>query len=137
MDSRDGDALSRLGSARPTTTRDTSLAAQAAIQHAKSDLQRKVYEYLFTCGDEGATDEEIQLGTGIPGSTERPRRQELQKAGAVVNSGTTRRTLKGRAATIWKLRHRNDDPQSTDSRDDPNRRVAQRRTLQDVWRVHD
>ena len=109
MDARDGDALSRLGTPRPSTTRDTSLAAQAAIQNASSELQRKVYEYLFTCGDEGATDEEIQIATMLNGSTERPRRRELEKAGVIRNSGTTRRTLKGRSATVWKIRRPAED----------------------------
>ena len=109
MDARDGDALSRLGTVRPATTQDTSLAAQAAIQHARSELQRKVYEYLFTCGSGGATDEEIQLSTSMNGSTERPRRRELEMAGAVMNSGTTRRTLSGRSAIVWKIRQIDSD----------------------------
>ena len=104
MDARDGDALSRLGAVRSATIQDTSLAAQAAIQHARSELQRTVYEYIFTCGSEGATDEEIQLGISMNGSTERPRRRELEKAGVVIDSGTTRRTLSGRRAIVWKIR---------------------------------
>lgn len=109
MDARDGDALSRLGAVRSATIQDTSLAAQAAIQHARSELQRKVYEYLFTCGSGGATDEEIQLSTSMNGSTERPRRRELEMAGAVMNSGTTRRTLSGRSAIVWKIRQIDSD----------------------------
>ena len=108
MNGRDGDALTRLGVQCPATTRDTSLAAQEAIQNAKTELQRKVYEYIFTCGEDGATDEEIQMGTGMNGNSERPRRQELEKLGVIFNTGLTRRTVRGRPAVIWRIRRRDD-----------------------------
>lgn len=37
------------------------------------------------------------------GDTERPRRQELQKAGLIADSGCTRKTTTNRSAIVWIL----------------------------------
>lgn len=57
---------------------------------------RAIPFYLY-----GATDEQLQDDLGMPSSTERPRRVELVKEGAVVDSGRTRETRSGRQATVW------------------------------------
>jgi DNA-binding IclR family transcriptional regulator len=49
----------------------------------------------------GMTDEEIQRALKLNPSTERPRRIELVQAGKVRDSGRTRKTASGRAATVW------------------------------------
>jgi len=55
-------------------------------------LQRKEY---------GATDEEIQDGLDMRGSTERPRRTELVASGDVVPSRMKHATSSGKLATVW------------------------------------
>lgn len=51
----------------------------------------------------GMTDEEIQRTLKLNPSTERPRRIELVQAGKVRDSGRTRKTSSGRAATVWEV----------------------------------
>jgi hypothetical protein len=50
----------------------------------------------------GLTDEEMQVESGMNGSTQRPRRQELEKAGLVYKTIQTRRTASGRLAIVWR-----------------------------------
>jgi protein tyrosine/serine phosphatase len=56
---------------------------------------------LLTRKLSGMTDEEIQRALKLNPSTERPRRIELVQAGKVRDSGRTRKTKSGRAATVW------------------------------------
>lgn len=79
----------------------TSLQAAEKIKPSKAKLQIQVYEFIKSKGSFGATDEEAQLTLGMQGSTQRPRRIELQVAGKIVDSGRTRATMSGRSATIW------------------------------------
>jgi len=51
----------------------------------------------------GRTDEEIQRMLKLNPSTQRPRRIELVQAGKVRDSGRTRKTKSGRAATVWEV----------------------------------
>lgn len=60
----------------------------------------------------GLTDEQIARFTGYKENTVRPRRLELVEAGAVMDTGRTRKTDSGSEATVWALkRHVGDDPQ--------------------------
>ena len=79
----------------------TSMDAAVAIEDRVGTLRRKVRDYLLSRGREGATDDEIQVALGMNPSTERPRRIELVEARKVLDSGKTRKTLSGRAATVW------------------------------------
>jgi len=79
----------------------TSTAAAVAIEDKAGTLRRKVRDYLLSCGAEGATDEQIQNALQMNPSTQRPRRIELVEARKVLDSGKTRKTLSGRAATVW------------------------------------
>ena len=78
----------------------TSVAAAEAIKPSAAKLRIQVLEAIKRAPD-GLTDEEAQRLTGIPGSTQRPRRIELEAAGLIRNSGRTRSTMSGRAAVIW------------------------------------
>jgi hypothetical protein len=51
----------------------------------------------------GRTDEEIQRMLKLNPSTQRPRRIELVQSGMVRDSGRTRKTASGRAATVWEV----------------------------------
>lgn len=80
----------------------TSRAAAEGIESASGSLRRQVLEFLRHANVVGGTDEEIQDCLEMNPSTQRPRRIELQRAGLVYDSGTTRKTRSGRLATVWR-----------------------------------
>lgn len=79
----------------------TSEAAGRRIDPIAVGLRARVYQAIQDAGAEGATDHELEVRTGIGGSTCRPRRIELQRLGLIRDSGTTRPTPSGRVATVW------------------------------------
>lgn len=79
----------------------TSVAAAERAEPAAATQRRAVLDFLRGRGAEGATDEEIQVALGMVGNTQRPRRGELQKAGLIRDSGTTRPTRSGCKAVVW------------------------------------
>lgn len=79
----------------------TSIRAAVEILPQTETLRRRVLDHLKACPNEGCTDEEIQIETGIDANTERPRRVELVRMGLVVDSGKTRQTKSGRWAAVW------------------------------------
>ena len=78
----------------------TSVEAAEAIRPSTNRLRQRVLEYIEACGPAGATDDECQAALGMNGSTQRPRRLELAQMRLITQSGT-RRTVSGRAATVW------------------------------------
>ena len=83
----------------------TSMAAAAAIEPKAGTLRAAVLTFVRNRGRLGATDEEIQLALHMNGSTERPRRVELQNAGLVIDSTRIRKTRAGRIAVVWITPH--------------------------------
>ena len=81
----------------------TSVAAAASIQAQLPRLRRVVLDYIAAQGEAGASDNEIIEGTGLSGSTVRPRRIELTRMGLIVEAGT-RLTASGRQAVCWKVK---------------------------------
>ena len=81
--------------------RETSRAAARAILPKTGTLRRKVYDFIAWNRGFGATDGEIQATLNMAGSTERPRRKELEDAGWVRDSGRTRKTGSGHDAIVW------------------------------------
>lgn len=79
----------------------TSVAAACAIKPDANTLRAKVLACIQEYGDFGATDERIQEMLGMNGSTQRPRRRELQQAGLIRDSGRTRLTRSNRHAVVW------------------------------------
>lgn len=78
----------------------------AARSQSATKLHRDrlmVFTALKTAGIDGATDEELQLATGLDGNTERPRRIELVKENLITRHGT-RPTTRGKAAAVWIVR---------------------------------
>lgn len=73
---------------------------QAAVRGAAAaeSLRQKVYDYLLLWGP--STDKEIQEGLHMDGSTQRPRRIELMRAGLVAER-CRRMQPNGRKATVW------------------------------------
>ena len=75
----------------------TSREASASMKGKTQTLRAQVLALLKA---EALTDEQIAQRLSLSGSTARPRRIELQKAGLVEPAGTTK-TASGRNATIW------------------------------------
>jgi hypothetical protein len=67
---------------------------------APKPMKEQVFDYIVSCGYRGATDEDVQVALDINPSSERPRRQELAKAGRIKSAGT-RKTQSGRDALVW------------------------------------
>ena len=81
------------------TSKSAALAAAPrAVTHRAMVLE------LLSRKIGGLTDEEVQSALKIkPPGTARARRVELVKAGKVRDSGKTRQTSSGRAATVWEV----------------------------------
>jgi hypothetical protein len=83
----------------------TSAAAARQIAGHTKTLRAQVFAYFVRRKDLGATDEEVQRALRMPGNTERPRRQELEEQGLVIDSGLKRTTASGREAVVWVLKN--------------------------------
>ena len=79
----------------------TSKAAAAGVEPTAGTKRAKVLEYIRSCSAQGATDEEMQLCIPLGPNTQRPRRVELLRAGLIVDSGLTRKTVGGLDAVVW------------------------------------
>jgi len=77
-------------------------AAQKALG-ASGSQRRRVYDYIVYMGIYGATDEELQEALSLRVQSETPRRNELERAGFITNSGRTRPTSSGSQAIVWIL----------------------------------
>lgn len=84
---------------------ETSEAAADAIKPSAAKLREQVRLFIAEAGKKGATDEEIQDGTGINPSTQRPRRVELCQLGIITDSNRKRKTKSGREAVVWIAAH--------------------------------
>lgn len=87
-----------------TTTRATSALADLRLSRERKAADKERILALLRESPRGLTDQELQDALGLDGSTERPRRQELERSGAIVDSGTTRRTRSGAMAIVWSIR---------------------------------
>ena len=96
--------MTNLPDSAPFSREGTSEAAAEAIEPVLGKLRREVYALFQEVGADGATDEQVQIRLGLDGSTERPRRWELERAGLVVDSGRRRETISGRKAIVWILK---------------------------------
>ena len=96
---------------QPPTNGITTSNAAAVVAMESAQLKRDLILATIKAHPEGLTDEQIQDLTGIPGSTERPRRGELSAAGLVEVGGIasncdtviyqTRKTKSGCNALVW------------------------------------
>lgn len=85
---------------------DTSLAAASSVEHIASTLRELVFDVIEASGISGMTDDEIEVTTGMIGSTVRPRRRELYLLGRICKridsngSSVKRDTRSGRSAQV-------------------------------------
>lgn len=81
------------------STKQTRREAEEAIQPSAANLREKVLDCI-RAHPQGITDEQIATLTSLNPNTARPRRLELEKAGRIVASGTSK-TRSGRKAVTW------------------------------------
>lgn len=101
MSSLTGTQIAFVAPAPVTNGTSTSNEAAARIEPAAGTLRAQALDYIRACGEIGATDEEIQLALSMNPSTQRPRRQELEKLGMILRTSRTRPTRSGRSAVIF------------------------------------
>lgn len=82
----------------PTVTQEQ---AAARIKWRVTGMRQTIYRMIKEAGERGATDDEIQRALDIEGSTERPRRRELEIAGHIVNAEKVRANSRGNNETVW------------------------------------
>lgn len=88
----------------PPAIRASATSVKAARRASRTEeTRRAILAFIVDEGDFGATDEEIQIALKISGNAERPRRRELEKAGLINASSSTRMTTCGREAMVWVL----------------------------------
>ena len=85
----------------PASGSATSQAAAQSITQDTNGQRAAVLEFIRSMNVWGATDQEVQQQLDMGGSTQRPRRRELQQAGLIEDSGQTRPTCAGRQAILW------------------------------------
>lgn len=86
---------------KPRHGSDTSRSAAKVMASSAIAIRRRVFDFIVSRGSLGATDHEIQTSLAIAGDTERPRRDELQKANLVRDSGQRRTAPSGRSVIVW------------------------------------
>jgi len=85
-------------------TSKTSKDAARSLAGEAPTLRARVYEYIASQGELGATDDEIELALTMKHQTASARRRELVLKGDIIDSGKTRVTSSGRKATVWTCR---------------------------------
>ena len=80
---------------------ETSIEAAHSIVPSLQRLERRVLGVIEERGDLGATDDEIEVITGLAHQTASARRRALVLRGLVADSGLRRPTRSGRRATVW------------------------------------
>lgn len=96
-----GTQITFVAPAPPTNGTPTSNAAAGRIEPTAGTLRALVLAYVRQCGEIGATDEEMQTALSMNPSTQRPRRQELEKLGLILRTSRARPTRSGRSAVIF------------------------------------
>ena len=81
------------------STAQTRHEAEVAIQPSVATMREQVYDCI-KANPQGITDERIAELTKLGPNTARPRRLELERAGRIVASGTSK-TRSGRKAVTW------------------------------------
>ena len=89
------------GGLPPHVDQDTSIEAALSMLESASTLRGRVYRYIDRLGSKGATDDEIEIASGLIHQTVSARRRELVLLNVVVDSGEKRTTRSGRRAIVW------------------------------------
>ena len=81
----------------------TSLAAAVSKVETAAGDEARVYDYLKSRGELGATDHETSAALCMLPDTVRARRVALREKGLVMDSGLRRITPSNRMATVWAI----------------------------------
>lgn len=109
-------------------TATSKLAAESMKPFAGPQLMR-VFRFLESRSDRGATDEEQQDALSMSGNSQRPRRNRLVELGRVKDSDNMRMTRSGNPAIVWIVAPPGQVPPArskatwpTDGKSNPNKR---------------
>jgi len=87
---------------RPYVAGSSTSQAAAASQVGKAAVdEARVLDLIRTCGNFGATDDEVEQALHLLHQTASARRRGLVLKDLVVDSGRTRLTRTSRHATVW------------------------------------
>ncbi len=78
-----------------------SIEAAEQIQHKLTGIRAKVFDFIVSKGEYGATGSEISSELEILPYTAKPRCTELYDAGYILNSGKMRKNHNDRNETVW------------------------------------
>jgi hypothetical protein len=82
---------------------DTSKAAAESMEAHARPMRERVFEYIKSQGEHGATDDEIEVALGMSHQSCSPRRRELEKDDAIYLTDDRRKTRSGRRAGVYRV----------------------------------
>lgn len=88
---------------RPGDAAETQRKSAYEVMPATGTWRRRVLRAVWQAGEDGATDDELQVLLDLNPSTERPRRVELCDGGWIEDSTRRRKTRSGCSAVVWTL----------------------------------
>ena len=92
-----GAARAQVGTFHPPTAQQ---AASRVLPRSGSD-RRRVYDFIVERGEQGATDDELEVALDLPHQTASARRNGLRDDGWLADSGRKRPTRSGADAIVW------------------------------------
>jgi hypothetical protein len=79
----------------------TSCAAADSVRVCVNSQAARVFEFIESQGERGATDKEIQVGLKLDGNSQRPRRVWLMRNGFVKPKGAPCETFVRERSIVW------------------------------------
>lgn len=76
-------------------------AAHGSIIETKAERKARIYRFIDSCRERGATTDEVQQATGMLHQTVSARMSELKASDLIVPNGESRPTRTGRAAGVF------------------------------------
>lgn len=80
---------------------DTSEAAAESLEPSLNRLEAQVFSAIAARGEQGVTDDELELMTGLRHQTVSARRRTLVLKQLICDSTRRRLTRSGRSAVVW------------------------------------
>ncbi len=80
---------------------ETSKAAADSMRTSAGSIKHRVYHFILKAGNQGATDDEIEIGLNLTHQTASARRRNLELAGALVKTDNKRPTRSNRLAYVY------------------------------------
>jgi hypothetical protein len=80
---------------------ETSEAAASRAKQSAETMRARVLEYITAQGEEGATDDEVEVALGMLHQTASARRRELELSGHIQKTDWSRPTRTGSQAAVY------------------------------------